>query len=277
MDSRQLDHLLNELEGLLGPRHIGPLSDAIINTMFESNAVRHDYRPFWNKAKNVQVAFKAVHHPSRQEQENAWARFNDLRSEARRRHDYEKNQFLNKSKDLKDQIMDKLSGRTWSPITDSIFFFDQTTADQIKRWGSYTKEAGQLLSQHKHEMTREHKQICFEKIQEVRDSHQRFWDGRSQAYEARKRERHDTFITKVQANINRNSEKLVKAVEALRRCKCHAIDLQEKLREAKSENFRDVVEGWIEENSDKRADIQTHIQRLESWIDEDTRKLGSVY
>ena len=65
MDSNELNALLEELEGLIA---IGPT---------------HGWKPFWTKAKEIQEAFKAkVRYPSKELQNAAWRRFNDLRDAA---------------------------------------------------------------------------------------------------------------------------------------------------------------------------------------------------
>jgi hypothetical protein len=75
MDSRALDSMIDRLRDLM------PSAPPVF-----MKATRHDWRPFWALAGEVQQGFKSgLRYPTRELREAAWVKFNALRDEANRR------------------------------------------------------------------------------------------------------------------------------------------------------------------------------------------------
>jgi hypothetical protein len=246
-----------------------------------SKVHRSDWRPFWQLAGKIQARFKeGVHYPTKELRDEAWRRFNELRDEANRRVTEERERMRYQSEEIRDVIFSKCSGITWSPVTDTIFFFDQTTKDQVKAWGRYLAEAMQMLSKHKQEMISEHKQQCFDKFQEIKESHDLFWQQFKETQQANweekkaaRRRNRSEFVAKIESNIQNNREKLNKAMDALNRQRGHADDLRDKIRESTSRKWEDIHRTWLNEAETKIEDIESSIKRIEEWIEEDRHKL----
>ena len=59
----------------------------------------------------------------------------------------------------------------------------------------------------------------------------------------------------------------------LERFKSKRDDLQEKIYDSYSDNWKSKAEGWLDEFNDKIRSIEDQIDRIEKWIEEDKEKL----
>lgn len=166
----------------------------------------------------------------------------------------------------------------------------RTTKEGMKWKGQKLREAGQLLSKHKHEMTKEHKAEIHERIVKIRENHDVFWEQyweyqkeKQQIYEQKKQAweegqvRRQQAKERIAANIEKNRESLRKAEDALERQKQHRRKLEADIASAYSDSFRERAEGWLDECNNKISDIEDSIERLESWIQEGKDKLSSFH
>jgi len=235
----------------------------------------------------IQEDFKSVRYPTRQDRENAWQRFFELRQEIYRK----KNQrYEEVSKNHKDTLFDLLKGLEYWQLREGLrqMFFTELNvikAEVIEN-GKKLNEAGKYFSSVKHEMTGDDKVEVFNKIKEIRESHDEFWRNfkdRSQelheAKEDRKRDYEERQDRKEKAknslieNIENNREKLEKAEQALAKQESHRDDLEEKLESAYSESFRERCEGWLDECNEKIRDIESYIDKIKSWIEDGEDRL----
>ncbi|MBK8094691.1 MAG: hypothetical protein IPK32_22660 [Verrucomicrobiaceae bacterium] len=216
MNSADLDDLITRLEDEM------PDDPGFLGIMIQ----RHDWRPIWALIKEIQAGFSGgVRYPTKPDRESAWKRFCTLRNEASRRADLEKSHLRSKSEHHRDYIMSECRGIGWSSFSDAIFFFDQTSVEQMKRRAKYLTDVMRYFSEHKHEMLGQEKQECHERIQEVKEEHERFWEQNREAKEAKRDERAE----RCRANLERNREKYEKASGALERLRDKASDLRSKI------------------------------------------------
>lgn len=151
----------------------------------------------------------------------------------------------------------------------SLFGLDPPDVQEMKVLGRMLRNASSMLSKYKEEMFGEHKQECFDRIQEIRRIHDAWWDELKR-HRSRKQEE---FQQRVIYNLEKNYERHRKATEALRRMRNHADDLRVKIRTAWNDDFRDRAYVWLSETEDKIRYIEDSIQRIEDWIREDEEKL----
>lgn len=270
MDSQALDRMIDRLGSVM------PSAPPIF-----VKATRQDWRPFWALAGEVQQAFKSgVRYPTRELREAAWLRFNVLRDEANRRATAERAALHSHSKNLRDIIFSDCRGIIYSPLTDVLFFFDRTTVSQVKGWQGYLADAMQRLSKWKYEMLGEHKQECFERLQEVKRSHDLFWEQYRSAHQARHAEKQTQWRSKrreiiagVERNLEKNREQLGKTSDALRHNRNRADELRDKIRETTSAKWEGIFETWLSETEAKIDDIENHMTRIQGWIEEGERRL----
>lgn len=243
---------------------------------------RHDWRPVWALCREIQETFKGYRDfDTKEQRQEAWQRFNDLRQRASRLADIEKDKFASQSGRLKTEIVAEARATYWSKSTD--FFIGavlgHTDVEEMKDLQRRLNDAGRKLSENKARMTREDKELCFQAISDSRKSHDSFWEK----YREIKQHRHDEFqrkrsewISGIRANISRNQEKLSNARDALSRTRQRIDELQDKLSETKSSKWEGLYSEWIAEARAKEASIEESIERLQSWIAEDEDKLDSA-
>jgi len=223
------------------------------------------HKEFWNHARQISHMFKTLKPLRSEDRERLWEKHNaacekvKLAQESRRQ---ERESYSRQHRS--DIIREVESARPFSGL-----FFSPPDVEEMKRLGRVLKDAGQLLSKHKQEMLGEHKQECFERIKEVKHVHDLYWEEFTR-HRSRKQE---DFHQRVRANIDRNRERLRKAVDALRRAKSHADTLRDDIASAWSDDFRDRAYGWLSEEEDRMRDIEESINEIQNWIQEDEDKL----
>lgn len=224
-----------------------------------------EYKDFWIHAKQISEMFKSLKPIKKEDRENLWDKFNSMCDEMKRKQTSEYDSHKIKSDDHKHTIISEIR----SAQVNSIFGFDPPDIQEMKRLSGVLRNAGALLSRYKNEMTREHKQECFERIQETQKEHNAWWESLTN-HRSRNRE---NYQEKLRSNIDKNRERLRKSTDALERCKNHVEELREKIRDAWNDEYIDMAEGWLSEEENRISDIEESIQRIEGWISEDEEKL----
>ena len=277
----RIDQLIDQLENTIPHVEEG-------FTFFQTE--RSDWRPVWALCRQIQSEFKGFQgFKTRDEHQAAWERFQTIRQRASRLADIEKERFAAQSLSLKDEILDEAKSAYWSMSGD--FFvgtiLGETDLAELQELQSILKGAGQKLSQNKHLMTKSDKEQCFEKIKEVRESHDRCYEKLKEMKNARReasRRKSEEFERKreawrerTQANIAKNNDKLDRARGALERTRDRISEIEGKLYETDSDKWRGIFSEWLSEAQSKESDIEESIARIESWISEDQSKLDQSY
>lgn len=284
MSAEEILSGLDRLEGLINARRqtaiAGDYEVIWTPTSITGSIIKSDWAPVWALCKDIQAHFNAKpRFPTREQREAAWMRFNDLRNDAAALRDAERADFIAMSTFYRDDILSSARVLMYHPAADTFLgpFLGHETADEMKRAGIRLRELGQQLSREKHKMTREHKQECFEYLQEVRASHDIFWE-RYREHRERQREaaaeRQADFRRRVRERISSHYVRLRNARNALDRQISHMSELRDKLDSARSPEFALRVASWMKEASNKIDDIREHISRVESWIREEEAKLN---
>jgi hypothetical protein len=260
MDWETLDKLIDELEGMIDSK-VGKGLYGVIVIPIPSHVT---WGAIWAKAAEVQNGFKGVRYPTKAEREDAWQRFNSLRDEASKRRKEENDARRWESKSHRSEILRKIES-----ARPSTFLFHQPDVEEMKALGRVLWEAGQMLSQYKREMLGEHKQECFDAIQDMRKVHDAWWAGLDQARCERRQDRQ----ARIRSNLERNYERYRNQTQALENCRSCADDLRSKIASAWNDNWASDAEGRLSELEDKIADIERSIEQIEEWIREDESKL----
>jgi hypothetical protein len=280
MDWQGLDSQIGDLHSLISDA-FSPLSGRRITHPYGLlGQMVYDWRPAWDKAREIQEHFKSgIRYPTAAQRESAWTRFNNVRSDLSRRSNADRDAVFAVSKAWRDLILDEVEATRYSKFADVLFFFDPTTAEEMKKLGARLKEAAQKLSENKHQMLREHKDECFQRIQEVRATHDSFWGQYKKSREIRQneyRERISGVLGRIETNISNNQEKKTKAEGALERAEANIAKLHDMLGNARGDDFRERVEGWLGEAVAKRESIEESIRRIGEWIDQDERRRTDI-
>lgn len=247
--NRKIDRLEEMVGAVTGELHFNP----------------PEWKEVWSLASEIGSRFKGAGYPSREAQQAAWDRFQALRQRASVQAEREKDERQWKSEQHRNDILRRVENARPS----SLFGFDPPDVEEMKALGRILSEAGKMLSRRKSEMLGKHKQECFLAIQGMRDIHDAWWkDLKAQRSRAQEKRRQ-----RIQANLQKNIERLNKATEALERQHRRASELRHKIATAWNEDFASRASGWLAEAEAKIADIEASIARCQTWIEEDESRL----
>ena len=247
---------------------------------------RTDWKSVWNLAAEIRDVFKVVRYPTRGQKDREWERFSRISKRASEAATEDRKIREFRSAQHHDRILELVGNSHHKPIIDMVFFWDQTTVEDMKRWGQKLSQAGQMLKEAKHEMLGEHKRQCFDAIAEAREANDAWWSSYKRACASRweeKAERHRQFLDsrqerreKARANLESNRQRFAKAADALVHCRRRCDDLRSKIATAWNDKFRDQAETWLAEELDRETDIERSISRIQEWIEQDERKLREL-
>lgn len=218
----------------------------------------------WRKASEIQDAFRSVRYPTREEREAAWERFCDVRDQANQIAQHERNDRKARSSVWKQNILQLAEGAR--PV-DMPFF--PTSRDEMIAMGQQLKEAGQSLSRNKGEMIAEHKSECFERIKEIREIHNAWWDD----YKSHMSEKHERWQDALRRNIEKNQKRYRKLAGVLEYKRNRAVELRTKIDNAWNPDWASGAQERLAEIEEDVDDIERKLQDIESWIEEDEDKL----
>lgn len=228
------------------------------------NFSREDNKEFWEKASEIKEALKEAK-LFKEHRDELWCKRQEA-CERVIRHQQSANELrISRSDDCCNKIID----RAGLARPEDLFGFMPEDVDSMKRCGRLIKEAWELLSEHKHEMTREDKDKCFQYITETQEMVNDWWDN----YKEYKKERRRSWEESVRERLEKNYERLSKAEAARDRVSEHIRELEQSIEDSWSDGYRDRASEWLSEEEDKLRDIEAHIERIESWIEEDEAKL----
>lgn len=232
------------------------IRDSVKNTHLAKD---RNYSPFWEKVSQIKILFKELKPIKPQDRQGYWDDFSNLCESVK----FEQKEYYS--------IFNSISHAHCDDVMDLLKLSDVDTRDVelLKSAGQYLKKAGIALSEHKEQMTFQDKKKCFERIQEIRQTHDICWTS---VKEERNR-RHSDFEERTRANLQKNYERYKEANESLEYLKGKAEELQEKIDSSWNDNWASKASGWLSDLEEKIHDKQNYIRRIESWIEEDERKL----
>jgi len=222
------------------------------------------YREFWEHAKQISKMFKTMK-LFREDREQLWDKLSNICDDVKRKQNSERENRKFKSEQHRNSIISEIERAR--PC--SLFGLDPPNVDEMKALNQVLRGASKMLSKYKSEMYGEHKQECFERIQEMRKVHDAWWESLKQ----QRSKRHEDFQARVRANLERNYERHRKATGALESCRRHADELRDKIASAWNNDWKDKAYVWLSETEDKIRDIEQSVERIEKWIREDEEKL----
>lgn len=237
--------------------------------------LQRDYRSFWAHVKEINELFKSLKPIDKEERERLWTRMTTLCENCKEQQQREIDNRKHKSGQHRDWIIKQ--AESCRPLdgmmaTLSLGLLASNVAE-VKDMGKRLRETGQYLSKYKTEMIPEHKGECFDRIKDVQHAQDIWWDNYKRIHDQEREQKQRDFHDRVRANLNKNKERYAHASEALRKMNRSADDLRDKISSAYNDNWRDNAYGWLSELEDKISDTESHLRRLDEWIEEDERKL----
>lgn len=117
------------------------------------------------------------------------------------------------------------------------------------------------------------KKEAFEALKQAQELLDAAWDrwksARQDTWEARR----EAWEERVQRNITNLKERLERLYGVLAHKEAHLEELQEKRDSAWSDDFRERVEGWVDEEEENIRSISEKIENIETWLEEERSKI----
>ena len=161
--------------------------------------------------------------------------------------------------------------------------FCDNKESELQVYNEKLKEAWNCFQKEKINLLRHDKDTAYNALKEAEYKLNAAWaefkgqkqKARDQYYQA-KRERHQDWRSKVQHNLEKNRQWRSELEGVLEHKQhTHLPELYEKQNNARSDSYRELVEGWIEKELRKIQDIEKKLTEIDGWIKEDESKLNS--
>lgn len=269
------------------------------------DANRADWKGLWGRIKDASAAFKQVRYPSRDEQQRAWERFQGIVQEVKERQAV----FFEQKKATRSQSEQHLSRITSLAErskrdsglgdlalllatggmslaiqvgVDALLGKSDPEHQRLKERSSAMKAAWAYLSEHKAEMIVAHKNSAFALLQEIKESLDDDWqhwkDAKQQArgaLDAQRQAKQEAWQISQRSFILRLEEALDKLEAARERRQEHLEALIDRYRSARSDEYRNKVESWIDEERGRISDIEAKISDVRGKLSDARLRLNS--
>ena len=245
-----LDHEIKNLVSLTSP-------------IRENRPIITKYQDFWNKTKHIIALFKELKPLAKSDRDLLWKQFNTLCREVKEKQKAEYGTLESLSERHLDEIMKLANLAQLPPGAPS------PEIHELVERGQALKNAGDMLGRFKHAMIAKHKKATFNKIQEIRKTHDAAWESVNTGT-LRKQPESESRVRK---NLDANYERYRKAVGALENFQIGRGHILTFL--ASCENPEKAAKAKIQlaETDARIKDIEDGIRKLEKWIAEDDRLL----
>jgi hypothetical protein len=292
MDHADLDNLIDDLA-----RATKHLKDP-----------RPDWRGTWALVKQIGASFRGMRYPSRSEHEAAWTRFQTLVSDVRRlseegrKRDAER---VESSERLRNRIASLAEAATppnefergvaavvemtfGKPLIKALVdALPGPPADEekllLERCSKALAQGFRELGENKALLTRGDKDAAYAALVEAKerlDAAWARWKGlQQQQYEARqarreeRQEKHDDWRERTRARIERLESRCENLTAIIAKKERHLKDLEEKRQQARSEEHRDRVDGWIAEEVASISDLKGQLREVRSRLEAERETL----
>lgn len=277
MDYHELDGLIDSLKGEL---------HSVLS------ADRKDWKGIREDIREIGSSFKEVRYPARSDKDDAWDRFQTIVQEIKSAQDEDRQCSTNHRNEIVSKANQALQGMSaiahaigglahMIASTHSPFLtgdYDSTRADlensskELKHaWDHFNDVKGEMLGRDKHEAFKA-LMSCREQLDE---SWNNFKEAQHQAYEARQRRREERK-EKIEANLRKNRDYLDDLERRKDKIKQNIDNNRDRLDDARHDDYRSMVEGWIDQGEDDLREVEEKINRVERWIDEDEENLSNL-
>jgi vacuolar-type H+-ATPase subunit H len=273
--------------------------ESMLPSDFSCFSQKADLKNVWRKIKEVNNQFKGVKFPTKEERESNWERFQALVDKTkdlqeREREDWDERK--RKSKELRDEIISQahaarpssgfadallalLTGGVSMILSSIIGPFDERKYE-LQSCSKALKEGWRMLGEYKHDMLGKDKQEAFNALNNAKELLEDAWEEykreREEVFEEYKRDREErrrNFVDRIQSQIEDLEARRDRLTEVLSHKESHLSDLHDKLSDAWSDDFRERVSGWIDEEESAIEKIQDKLNKIEDWILEARHKL----
>lgn len=289
---------------------IEALLDSLETLADEAEGKKGKWKEVWGEIKNIGQAFKESRFPTVQDRQAAWNRFQSIIARVKACQERAREEFEKRVRES-ERHLKQIRSYAWkaTPSSESadallaIFTgglsvlikagieailgpFDERKIE-LQRCSEVLKEGWAYLSANKGEMLGKHKKEAFGALSSASDSLGKAWDtwktGRQRAiehYRAEKRAawearqaKREAWEARMRENISKLEDRLDRLESALDRRQSNLSRLEDMRYSARSDSYRDRMDGWISEEHDRIAEIETKIDQIKGWISDMKAKL----
>lgn len=229
----------------------------------ENRPIITKYQDFWNKAKHITALFKELKPLAKSDRDLLWKKFNAICGDVKEKQKAEYGTLESLSQKHLDAIL-KISELAQLPPG-----VPETGIHELVERGHALKNAGDLLGRFKHAMIAKHKKACFDKIQEIRKTHDTAWDS---IKAVKPRPRTGTKF-RARKNLEANSERYKKAASALENFQIGRDHIRTFLTSCNDPEKAAKAKIQLTETEARIKDIEEGIRKLGKWIADDEHNL----
>jgi hypothetical protein len=245
-NAEHLDREIKNLVSLTGP-------------IRENRPIVTKYQDFWNRAKHITALFKELKPLAKSDRDLLWNQFNTLCREVKEKQKTEYGTLESLSGQHLDEIM-RLADLAQLPPGARVM-----EIHELVERGQALKNAGDMLGRFKHAMIAKHKKACFEKIQDIRKTHDAAWEAQSVA----KPKPQAGSKSRSQKNLEANYERYKKAANALENFRIGRDHIRTFLATCNDPEKAAKAKIQLAETEARIKDIEEGIRKLQKWIAED--------
>jgi len=227
----------------------------------ESRPIITKYQDFWNKAKQITALFKELKPLAKSDRDLLWKQFNSLCRDVKEKQKAEYGALESLSERHRNEIMKLADLAQLPPGIPGIH-------EMVER-GQALKNAGDLLGRFKHAMIAKHKKACFEKIQNIRKTHDAAWESQS----AVKPKQQTGTNFRSRRNLEANYERYKKAAGALENFQIGRDHIRTFIASCNDPEKAAKAKIQLAETEARIKDIGEGIRKLAKWIAEDEQNL----
>lgn len=246
-------HLAVEIENLV----------SLTSPIHENRPIITKYQDFWNKAKQITVLFKGAKPLAKSDRDLLWKKFNDLCREVKEKQKSEYGTLESLSKQHRDEILKLGDLARLRPGAQS------PAIHELVERGQALKNAGDTLGRFKHAMIAKHKKACFDKIQEIRETHDAAWES----LKAVKPKQQTGTRFRARKNLEANYERYKKAAGALENFQIGRDHIRTFLASCNDPEKAAKAKIQLAETEARIKDIDEGLRKLGKWIAEDEQNL----
>jgi hypothetical protein len=229
----------------------------------ENRPIITKYQDFWNKAKHITALFKELKPLAQSDRDLLWKQFNALCRNVKEKQKAEYGTLESLSKQHLDEIM-KLAD-----LAQLLPDAPPPEIHELVERGQALKNTGDALGRFKHAMIAKHKKTCFDRIQEIRKTHDAAWVSVKTGTLRQQPESE----SRVRKNLEANYERYRKAVIALENFQIGRGHILTFLASCENPERGAKAKIQLAETEARIKDIGEGIRKLEKWIAEDERLL----
>jgi hypothetical protein len=238
----------------------------LIDPIRQNQRIITKYQDFWNQAKHIPVLFRDLKPLAQRDRDLLWKQVDVLCREVRAKHKGEYGLLKSLSQEHYDETM-LLAELAQLPHGDPVL-----EIHELVERGRALKNISDLPGKFKHEMIAKHKKTCFDRIQEIRKTHDVAW-GLVKAEKLRKQLEHEPRLRK---NLKANYERHQKAANALENFQIGRGYIITYLASCEDPEKVAKAKAQLAETEARIKDIEEGIRKLEKWIAEDERMLQGI-